>query len=181
VQRVCVVGNSGSGKTTVARALSRAIGAPHLELDSVFHQRGWTPLPTAEFRARVAAFVADDRWVTDGNYAVVQDLIWARADTVIWIDLPRRTVMRRITWRTVRRLVTRAQLWNGNTESLANLLRRDPEKSIIVWAWTNHRRCQDRYAREAADPANAQLRFIRLRTAAEIARLCASLPDRQST
>jgi adenylate kinase family enzyme len=94
VRRVSVVGNSGSGKSTVAAALAAALGVPHLELDGVFHQPGWEPLPADSFRAVVAAAVAGDGWVLDGNYSAVRDLVWARADTVVWLDLPRRTVMR---------------------------------------------------------------------------------------
>jgi adenylate kinase family enzyme len=44
MQRVSVVGSSGSGKTTLAAQIARCLGAPHLELDSVFHQPGWEPL-----------------------------------------------------------------------------------------------------------------------------------------
>jgi adenylate kinase family enzyme len=72
-----VVGNSGSGKSTVAAALALALGVPHLELDAVFHQAGWVPLPSDEFRSVVAAAVAGDGWVTDGNYSVVRPLVWA--------------------------------------------------------------------------------------------------------
>lgn len=171
MQRVSVVGNSGSGKTTLARALSARLPAPHLELDSVFHQPGWEPLPTDQFRARVAEFIAADRWVIDGNYSKVQDLIWARADTVVWIDLPRRLVMWRVIWRTVRRVARRAELWNGNRERWGNLLHIDPEKSVIAWSWTRHRSYRERYLRAAADPAHQRLTFIRLRRPAEAARL----------
>ncbi len=166
-----MVGNSGSGKTTLARALSTRLAAPHLELDSVFHQPGWEPLPTEQFRALVAGFVAADQWVIDGNYSKVQDLIWQRADTVVWIDLPRRLVMWRLIWRTLRRAALRAELWNGNRETWRNLLHIDPAKSIIAWSWTRHRSYRERYLRAAADPAYQQLTFIRLRTPAEAARL----------
>jgi adenylate kinase family enzyme len=86
------------------------LGAACLELDSVFHQPGWIPLPEDEFRRRAADAAAGDSWVIDGNYSTVQPLIWKRADTVVWLDLPRRTVMRRVTWRTVRRAAFRAEL-----------------------------------------------------------------------
>lgn len=164
VQRVSVVGNSGSGKTTFASELARAIGAPHLELDSVFHQPNWEPLPTEEFRARVAAFTADDRWVVDGNYSRVLDVVWQHADTVVWLDPPRHRVMRRIAWRTLRRVFSRAELWNGNRESWSTLFRVDPEKSMLAWAWTQHRKVRERYAQAQADSANAHLDFIRLRS-----------------
>ena len=149
----------------------------------MFHQRGWEPLPTEQFRARVAAFIAADRWVIDGNYSKVQDLIWQRADTVVWIDLPRRLVMRRVIWRTLRRAATAAELWNGNRERWGNLLHIDPAKSVIAWSWTRHRVYRERYLRAAADPAHRQLTFIRLRTPADAARLVSQAgrsPDREA-
>ena len=157
-----MVGNSGSGKSTLARELAASLGVPHLELDSVFHQPGWEPLPVEEFRRLVTARTSEDGWVIDGNYSAVQPIVWARADTVVWLDLPKRTVMRQVTWRTVRRAVTRQELWNGNREPLANFFSWVPEKSIISWAWHNHAKYRTRYGAAAADPANAHLTFIRL-------------------
>lgn len=171
VQRVSVVGNSGSGKTALAAGLARRIAAPHLELDAVFQQPGWQPLPVDEFRARVSEFVAGDRWVVDGNYSSVQDLVWQRADTVIWLDPPRHRVMRQIIWRTLRRAITRAELWNGNREHWSSMFRVDPTKSIIAWAWTRHRVVRQRYSSAQADPANAHLTFIRLRSVEDVAAL----------
>src|SRR6266487_678787 len=72
VQRISVVGNSGSGKTTLAGSLATALGVPRLELDSVFHQPGWQPLDSEEFRRTVSAFASGEAWVTDGNYSAVQ-------------------------------------------------------------------------------------------------------------
>jgi len=173
VRRVSVVGNSGSGKTTVAAALGAALNVPHLELDSVFHQPGWVPLEEQEFRRLVAKFVAAPSWVADGNYSAVQDLVWARADTVIWLDLPRHRVMPRIIWRTLRRAALRAELWNGNRERWANLVSVDPMKSVIAWSWTQHHRYRRRYQRASADPASAHLEFVRLRTPGQVAALIA--------
>jgi len=171
VQRISVVGNSGSGKTTLARSLAGALGIPHLELDSVFHQPGWQPLDREEFRRRVTKLAAAPGWVIDGNYGAVRDIVWSRADTVIWIDLPRRRVMRQVAGRTLRRMVTRAELWNGNRKPWRSLVRLKPEESIIMWAWTHHHAYRQRYLTARQDPANGHLAFIRLRTPAEIAAL----------
>jgi adenylate kinase family enzyme len=141
-----VVGNSGSGKSTLGRALAGQIGAPFVELDAIFHQAGWTPLPTAEFRARVADLVTGDSWVIDGNYSSVRDLIWARADTVVWLDIPRQRVMWQLARRTLFRAIRRAELWNGNTEDWRNLISRDPNRNILSWAWTNHENYRNQYA-----------------------------------
>src|SRR5215207_3621140 len=145
VRRISVVGTSGSGKTTLSRQLAGSLGVPMLELDGVFHQPAWTPLPTDDFRRSVEEFVSQSEgWVVDGNYSIVRDLVWARADTVVWFDLPRYAVMRRLSWRTARRGVLHAELWNGNRESLRNFFSRDPERSILAWAWTTHARNRER-------------------------------------
>ena len=168
VRRVSVVGCSGSGKSTVGRRLARDLGVPYVELDSIYHQPGWVPLATEEFRRRAAEAAAGDGWVIDGNYSKVRPLVWARADTVVWLDLPRWTVMRQVTWRSLWRAAFRVELWNGNRERWANLVTWAPENSVISWAWHRHAVYQERYIAAAADPANAHLHFVRLRSHAEI-------------
>ena len=170
VRRVSVVGTSGSGKSTLARELAEILGVPHLELDAVHHQPGWAPLPTDEFRRIVAARAAAGGWVIDGNYGRVRDLVWARADTVVWLDLPKRTVMRQVIWRTLRRVALRRELWNGNRERWRNFLTWDPEQSVISWAWHKHAPDHAKYAAAAADPASAHLRFVRLASRRDVAR-----------
>jgi len=162
-----VVGNSGSGKTTVARALAAKLGVPHLELDAVNHQADWQPLDPALFAERVEEFTSAPGWIVDGNYSAVRGIVWDRADTVIWLDLPRRVVMRQVIWRTLRRMATGAELWNGNREQWRNLFG-PKEESIIVWAWTNHRPNREKFRAASADPANARLTFLRLRGRKEI-------------
>jgi adenylate kinase family enzyme len=165
VRRVSVVGVSGAGKSTLARQLAVRLGVPHVELDAIFHQPGWKPLPAQEFARRVAAAAAGDGWVIDGNYSVVQAIVWRRADTVIWLDLPRRTVMRRIVWRTLRRLASGGELWNGNRERWRNLFTCDPDESVISWAWHHYGTYRDRYSAAIQDPAYRHLMFIRGRQA----------------
>lgn len=160
MQRVSVVGNSGSGKTTLARQLAERLGVPHVELDAIFHQPGWQELPAAHFRATVQALVEQPGWVVDGNYSAVQDIVWARADTVVVLDLPRSRVMRQVTQRTLGRLLLRRELWNGNREPWSNLLSADPQRSILAWAWTRHHVYRDRFARAQVDPANGHLQFL---------------------
>ena len=165
VRRVSVVGTSGVGKSTFASALALGLGAAFLELDSLQHQADWTPLPVEEFRARVALVTDGECWVIDGNYSRVQDLVWARADTVVWLDLPRRMVMRRIIWRSVLRLAGRTELWNGNRERWRNLFSLDKEESVIAWAWQTYASNRARYEAAMADPLHSHLRFVRLRSA----------------
>jgi adenylate kinase family enzyme len=168
MDRVAVVGNSGTGKTSLARLLARRLQLPHTELDAIFHQPGWGELDEVDFRGRVGALAAEGRWVIDGNYRPVRELIWKRADTVVWLDLPRALVLRRVVWRTARRVLTRQVLWNGNRESLRNALSWNPQRSIIRWAWTQHASYGDRFQQAMEDAAFGHLTFIRLRSPAEV-------------
>ncbi len=180
MQRISVIGSSASGKTTVARGLSKALGLPHLELDSVFHLSGWQQLDDDAFRARVAAFVQGDTWVVDGNYTShgVAQAVWPRADTVVWLDPPRATVLRRVVARTLRRMITREELWNGNREPWSNLIDPRPEHNIIVWAWTRHPHTRRKYEALLGDGTWNHLTVIRLRTSAEARALLAEVAKR---
>lgn len=174
MRRVSVVGAPGSGKTELARSLAAGLDVPHVELDAIFHQPAWRELPRDEFRDRVRREVASEAWVVDGNYSAVRDLVRERADTVVWLDLPRPLVMRRVMSRTVRRAVTRERLWNGNREPLTNFYRLDPEKNIIRWTWAKHGEHTERYEEEMRDRRNRHLRFVRLRSTRDIDAFLAS-------
>lgn len=134
--RILLAGTSGSGKTTVAGRVAAILGIAHVELDSLHHGPQWTP--RAEFLADVDTFSSGPAWVTEWQYAQARPLLADRADLVVWLDLPRRTVMRQVVARTLARTIRRQELWNGNTEPPLRTIFRDPDH-IVRWAWrTNH-------------------------------------------
>jgi adenylate kinase family enzyme len=146
-----------------------SLDIPCLELDSVYHQPEWTSMPAEEFQSVVGEFTSQDRWVVDGNYNSpgVLDVAWERADTVIWLDPPKRVVMRRVTSRTLMRGVRRQVLWNGNRESLWSLTKWNPEDNIIRWAWTRFEPTRSIYESRTVDPRWSHLTIIRLRGRSE--------------
>lgn len=168
MERIAVIGTAGSGKTTLARDLSARLDLPHLELDAVYHQPGWQPLDAEVFRARVAAFCAGDRWVTCGKYGVVRPILFARADTIVCLDHGRLRQTLRVARRTVRRLVTRQELWNGNRETWHSLWWPDRERCIVRWAWENVPRVRVLFAELEAHPPHPGVRVVRLRGFAEV-------------
>lgn len=162
-RRIAVVGNSGSGKTALAAKIAVRLGCPHIELDAIHHRENWTPIERDEMRRIVAGHLEDDSWVIDGNYAsLVQDLVFAAADTVAWLDLPRRVVMLSVTRRTMGRMARRRELWNGNRERFSNLFRTQPEENIILWSWTQHEKYRQQYLAATEDTANSHLDWVRL-------------------
>jgi len=167
MHRISVVGVSGSGKTTVGRALAERLGVPYVELDALHHGPGWTEASADELRARVEPLVGAERWVIDGNYQrKLGDLVVARADTVVWLDLPVRVWLVRLARRTFGRMLTREELWNGNREQFRFLFTERP--NIFGWAWRSHRR--NRRELEAWAARHPNVRLVRLRSAREVAR-----------
>jgi len=110
----------------------------------------------------------------DGNYSKAQDLGWGRADTLVWLDYPAPLVFWRLLRRTVRRGVTREELWNGNRERLGvNLVSRD---GILAWFFrTFWKRRRETPAKLAAFP---HLHVLRFRNPRDARRWLASLPAR---
>jgi adenylate kinase family enzyme len=166
MQRIRVVGTSGSGKTTMARRLAERLNLPHLELDALQHLGGWRAAPLGEFNQRLEAFLAasDPRggWVIDGNYNARAPRLLEIADTIVWLDYPRQVVMARVLRRTVGRVVLRRQLWNGNRERLRTLFSRDPEVNVVLWAWAQHASDRRRYLARSHRPGTAT--WVRLTT-----------------
>ena len=174
VKRVAVVGISGAGKTTFAAALAARLGYRHVELDALHWEPGWKMAELDVFRARVAEATAGEAWVTDGSYSKVRDVVWGRADTLVWLAYPLPLVFARLFRRTVRRLITREELWGGNRERLRDQLGRE---SLFLWTVHQHRRNKSAYPEALASPAYAHLRVARLRSPGEAARwLAATAP-----
>ena len=142
--KIALMGCSGSGKSTFARRLEEELGYPRIELDSYFHLAGWKAKPTEQFKSEVSEFLGRSErssggWIVDGNYlSKLDDLVLAKADIVIWFNLPKKILMKRVIKRSLRRAITREELWNGNRESLGNLLKWSPEENIIRWTWSQY-------------------------------------------
>ena len=159
--------SSGSGKTTFGRELARRLDVPFVELDALNHGPNWTEATPEELRAKVEPLVARDAWVIDGGYmGKLGDLVVARADTVVWLDLPIRVWFPRLLARTLRRILGRETLWNDNRESIRSAFwGRD---SLFGFALRMHFRRRRTYPERLA-----AYNVVRLRTPADVERFLA--------
>jgi adenylate kinase family enzyme len=158
-----VLGATGAGKSTFAQRLAVRLGGAFVELDALFWEPRWTEAEPDVFLARVERATAGDRWVAAGNYRRTRDLVWRRADTVIWLDYPFVIVLRRLLVRTVRRAVTGEVLWNGNRESLWEHCQVWSEKSLVNWLFKTYWAYRRELPLLFQEPAHAHLRVVRLR------------------
>ncbi len=158
MNRISIIGTTGSGKSTLAAQLARILEMPCIELDSLHWQPNWTPADRDQFRSEVAEAVRAERWVVEGGYTVVRPLLWARADTVVWLDYSFPVTLSRLLRRTARRVFRRETLWDGCEETLSKTLSRD---SILVWLLKTYRSNRRKFTAQLALPENQHLRVLR--------------------
>jgi len=181
MRRISVVGSSGAGKTTLARALAARLGLAHVELDSFYHQADWSHPSTEAFRTSVEKALTDAEashggWTLCGDYeSQLEKLRELRSDTIVWVDLAKPLVMARLARRTVRRALTREELWNGNREPLTNFYRWDPEANVVRWSWTHFDERRLRFQSHIADGSWDHLRVVHLKTTRDAENFLGSL------
>ena len=128
MRRVVIVGRSGSGKSRLARRLGRQLQLPVIHLDQLYWKPGWREPDIAEFRARVAAAIAGDGWISDGSYALTTfDLRLPRADAIVWLERSRVLC----TWRVLRRSIG----LNKRSEDLPEGCREHLDWTFLKYVW----------------------------------------------
>ncbi|WP_421914636.1 AAA family ATPase [Mesorhizobium sp.] len=87
--RICILGPSNSGKSTLADAIARKRDLKVVHLDQLHHlpNTDWEARPTDEFIALHDAAIANPRWVMDGNYSVCMPQRFRRATGLILLDI----------------------------------------------------------------------------------------------
>jgi adenylate kinase family enzyme len=168
VQRVAVLGPVGAGKTVVARSISRRTGLPVVHLDPLFWRPGWTPAPEEEARRDLATAIGRDRWILDGNFLADDDPRFARADTVIFLDLSRA----RCLWRVFKRLMRdrrrrRPDLPSGCSEGF--------DLSTLRWIWSYPTADRPRVLGILAQLDERGVDVRRLRSPSDVRRLLGTL------
>ena len=87
-QKIIILGCSGSGKSTFARALAAKTGLPLVHLDNVWWRADGTHVSREEFDRALAALLQDERWILDGDYSRTYEVRIQAADTVVFLDYP---------------------------------------------------------------------------------------------
>jgi hypothetical protein len=161
-ERIVVVGRTGSGKTTLAGELAASLRAPHVELDSLYFGPQFSTAPLEVLRERTIAALAGARWVTDGNKHAVRDLVWPRADTIIWLDYSLRVSL----WRLAKRALWRTSQLSAEAASTGR--RAELPRQLlaaargVLTALRSHAGQRREYRRLFADPLNEHLAVVRL-------------------
>jgi adenylate kinase family enzyme len=130
MQRIAILGCSGGGKSTLARALGKKLDLPVIHLDALHWLPGWVERDRAEFRAMLTEALRGERWIVDGNYSHSADIRLPLADTILVIDRSRWLCIWRVLWRWLSHLGrTRADMGEGCPEKV------DWEFIQFIWCY----------------------------------------------
>ena len=162
-RRVVINGVAGAGKTTLARELSRCWAIPWIHSDSLFWEAGWRGAAPETFRARVEEATRGEAWVFDGNYGAARDIVWPRAQLLIWLDYPLHLTLRRVALRSARRSLSREDLGHGNFETWKRTLSRE---SVVLHSLRTHAAQRRRVPQWAAE--HGHLQVLRARSPREL-------------
>lgn len=128
MERVLILGCGGAGKSTLAKRLGQLTGLPVIHLDAHYFTAGWIATPAEQWRPKVEKLVAEEHWIIDGNFASTLDLRLPRADTIVFLDLPRRICF----WRVLKRWITH----RGRTRpDMATGCNEKADLEFLKWIW----------------------------------------------
>lgn len=165
IQRMVIIGATGSGKTTLGKRVAEKLRLPLVDLDELHWLPGWKVRLPDEFHDLVEEAAAGTEWVVCGNYSVVRDAVWPRAEAIVWLDYPFFLVFRRLISRTLRRIHDRKEVCNGNVETWSQVFSKD---SIIAWLFRSYWRRREAYQKVFRDPGlYPGARYIRLKSPQE--------------
>lgn len=167
------MGTSGSGKTTLAKQLSRDFGLQHIELDAINWLPNWIQRDPDEFTKIVSERVMEEGWVMEGNYSRTRGMVWSRATTVIWLNMPFHVVFFRMFIRIFKRALKKEVLWNGNRESLGKHFY--SKDSMLYWVMKTHLRRKREYRALFNDARYAHLEKIELKGQKQVDRFVLEL------
>jgi adenylate kinase family enzyme len=152
------------GKTSLAARIAPIVGAPHTEIDGLFHGPDWSPGDS--FLDDVRRLVRAEAWTTEWQYSTARPLLAQHAHLVVWLDPPFWTVtLPRVIRRTLRRRIRREVLWNGNIEPPLRTFFTDREH-IVRWAIST--RGTYRMLVSQLEIDRPDLPIVRLRSAREV-------------
>lgn len=168
MNKIIIIGTTGSGKSTVAQQLSKKLDIPYIQLDFLFWKPNWEQPTDEEFFSKIEKAIDKPRWVLDGNYGRTNHLTWKDADTIIWIDFPFWLTFYQNFKRSLTRAIIRKELWEGtgNKESFFRMFSKD---SILIWLFKTYSSNISRYEARMVDSAYTHINFHRLRSKKEVA------------
>ncbi|MEM8868927.1 MAG: DNA topology modulation protein FlaR [Pseudomonadota bacterium] len=157
LERVMIVGAPGSGKSTLARQMGGRLGLPVVHMDHIHWRAGWVERAQSEKTEMLEAVYSTPQWIVEGGHSRSFAQRVARAQMMVWLDVP---VGLRL-WRVLRRS------WRFRGQVRPDLPEGCPEEigwrtvEFVSFILRTRRQSRARIAAIAAAPP-AHLQVVRL-------------------
>ena len=159
MKKVIVIGSGGAGKSTFSRQLGEVTGIPVIHLDRLYWRPNWDKMPKTEWEATIAGLIKNDSWIMDGNFGGTREMRMRAADTIIFLDVPRRVCLYRVIKRAIKyRGRNRPDMAKGCNEKL--------DFEFLGWVWNYPGRARKRIHEDVIKFSGKS--FVTLRSSAEI-------------
>jgi adenylate kinase family enzyme len=170
IERINVVGTSGSGKSTFCKKLAKILHYPYIEMDKFFWEPKWKQASSEDFLSKLSKELLQEQWVLDGNYTDSIPIKWKNVDMVNWLDYSFSLTLFRAVKRALVRVYSQKEIWEGtgNKESFFKTF--CSKDSIILFAIKTHAYHRNRYLNYMKDAQYAHIEFIRLKNHSEAQR-----------
>ena len=176
-KRTIVFGSTGVGKTTMVKHIAEEFDLPVIDVDSLRREAGRSNSPEETFVRLTTESVKGDTWVIDGSYTSVQDIVWPRADAIVWLDFSFWVFLSRLIKRSLYRMFIRKK--SEKPIKGRNQPARERAWTYLRAIFTGTQR-RERYFATIYGSKNAHLHIIRLASPEEVQRWLDLIKSHQS-
>ncbi|CAK4081721.1 unnamed protein product [Aphanomyces euteiches] len=162
--RIAVIGITSCGKSTLALTLSTKLGIPFIDSDALFWASNWQK--AADYVEKMTIATEPPTWVLAGHSTAARDMVFRRANIVVWLDYSLWTILWRLVMRTLHRWWTQEPLWGTtNRESLWVHFKLWSDESLVHFFFKSYWRYKKVYADALA--LHPHLQLLRFRHPSE--------------
>jgi len=139
--RVCIIGPSNSGKSTLANLLGKKTGCKVVHLDQLAHKphTDWQRRDDAEFVADHNIEIHGDAWIIEGNYSIGMPQRFERATVIIWLDPSLIGCIFRYIIRSIKNDINRVGKLQGSKKEFSF--------ALIKYTWLNYPKNKMKYVK----------------------------------
>ena len=118
--RICIIGPSNAGKSTLAVRLAKKMDGFVYHLDQLAHEENtnWKRRPDNDFVKDHDSFIKKEKWVIEGNYSICMPQRFNRSTAIIWLDPP----LIGFFWRALKRSIKNDPYRDGHLKGASNKL-----------------------------------------------------------
>ena len=126
--KIVVLGNSGSGKSSLTASLAKKLNISYLHLDKIVYKQSWNQPCYEDLEKEVNNLIDEKNWIMDGNFLYNCQERFTKCDTIYFLDINRFVCLFSV--------LKRNKKYKGKTrESRSDLCDEQITRSYLKWVF----------------------------------------------